>query len=48
VGPRAGLDVSGKKYIHKIITQYTKDRLQLATMHIVKTTQGEESTVLSF
>ena len=35
----------GNKNTHKIITQYTKDQLQLAAMHIVKATQGEESTV---
>jgi len=31
-----------------IITQYTKDQLQLAAMHIGKATQWGESTVPSF
>jgi hypothetical protein len=32
----------GDKGTHKIITQYTKDQLQLAGMYIGKATQGEE------
>jgi len=32
----------------RIITQYTKDQLQLVVMHIGKVTQGEESTAPSF
>jgi len=31
-----------------IITQYTKDQLELAAMHVGKTTQEEESTVPCF
>jgi len=38
----------GNKDTHKIITQYTKDQLQLAAMHRGKATQGTESTVPSF
>ena len=32
----------------RIITQYTKDQLQLVAMHIGKSTQGEESTAPRF
>ena len=32
----------------KIITQYTKDQLQLTAMNIRKAVQGEENTVPSF
>jgi hypothetical protein len=33
---------------HKVITQYTKDQLYLAAMHIGKATQWGERTVSSF
>jgi hypothetical protein len=39
-------NTQGNKNKHKIITQYTKDQLQLAAMHIGKATQEEESTQL--
>ena len=37
----------GNKGTHKIITQYTKDQLHLAAMHIGKATQWGENTVPS-
>jgi hypothetical protein len=42
------LYTSGNKNAHRIITQYTIDKLQLAAMYIVKASQGEEMTVSGF
>ena len=42
------LSMHGSTMKHKIITQYTKDQLQLAAKHIGKATQGEESTAPRF